>query len=109
MLVWYLNDPGYALVQVMVTIFSGFFYVLYLFEAKPFIDTELNRLQIINELFFLCVVYHMLVFTDYSPTADTKIMAGWSMLFVSIANVIYPNLTGMVAAMAPDIINSCKK
>lgn len=66
-------------------------------------DKELNNLQIINELFFLGILYHLIVFTDYTQEAEIKVNAGWSMLAVSLINFLWPNLWGMMKGLSPDI------
>lgn len=68
----------------------------------------MNKLQVINELFFLAILYHLLVFTDYARTAETKFNAGWSMLLISLTNFLWPNLYGMIIAIAPEMADAIK-
>lgn len=105
---FYFYEEQHTLLQVMVNIISGFLFVLFLVAYLPFNDKPMNYLQACNEAFYVIISYHQLIFTDYARTAKTKVMAGWSMVFVSVFNLLFPNLYMVLAEMLPDIIqNMC--
>ena len=107
-LVYYYTDQVYILVQIFLTIILTVLYTLYLVTVKPFLDRDMNHLMVVNEFFFLAILYHLIVFTDYAQTAEIKFNAGWSMLLISMANFVWPNLTGMVQGLAPEIVEVAK-
>jgi hypothetical protein len=66
-------------------------------------DRDYNTLQVINEISYLLTSFHLIVFTDYNPDVEAKLLAGWSMIFFSIANLVWPNLIILVRGMWPEI------
>lgn len=79
---------------------------MYLKTYKPYRDSMMNRLLEVNEGFFLIILYHLILFTDYVKDAETKFAVGWSMLLVSMCNFLWPNLLWMVDELRPDIIEA---
>jgi hypothetical protein len=75
----------------MVNITSSAWFVTYLITWKPFSEKAMNNLQICNELAFVLMCYHQLVFTDFSKSANQKSLAGWSMVIIGCLNLIWPN------------------
>jgi hypothetical protein len=51
----------------------------------------------------LLTSFHLISFTDYNPNVDAKLLAGWSMIFFSIANLVWPNLVILVRGMWPEV------
>ena len=104
-LVYNLSDPSYILVQVFSVISMSFYYAVYLIKFKPYVNQSVNRVHIVNEVFLVGITYHLLVFTDYAQTAETKYLAGWSMLLMSVANFLVPN----AASVAWHLLGDFKK
>lgn len=44
-----------------------------------------------------------ITFTDFNPDAYAKVLMGWVLIVIVIANLIWPNGTTMVAGIWPDI------
>jgi len=93
----------------MVNLVLALGFTCYLIHFKPFLDRDYNTLQVINEISYLITSFHLIAFTDYNSDVDMKILAGWSMIFFSIANLVWPNLVILVQGMYPEIKESCKK
>lgn len=94
-LVYNLTDPTYILVQIFAVISMSFYYSLYLIHFKPYVNQSINRVHIVNEVFLIGITYHLLVFTDYAQTAETKYLAGWSMLLLCATNFLIPNVASV--------------
>jgi hypothetical protein len=77
--------------------------LLYLVHFKPYVDKDVNRLQVINEGAFLLMSYQIIAFTDFNPDVDIKSLFGWTMVFTSGINFVYPNLYLVCVGMWPDI------
>jgi hypothetical protein len=86
-----------------VNIYLSFLFLLYLVHFKPYIDKEVNSLQVINEGAFLLMSYQIIAFTDFNPDVDIKNYFGWTMVFTSGINFVYPNLYLVCVGMWPDI------
>lgn len=92
----------------MGNILLGLMFVLYLAKYKPFIEDFDNKLQLINEIVYVILAYHQLMFTDYVTEAETKSMVGWSWVMVALVNLVFPNLYLVIDGMWPDIKRSCR-
>ena len=62
----------------------------------------MNFINIANESAYLLVSLHQICFTDFISSAKVKSMMGWSMVLVSIANMLFPNLYLVVKALWVD-------
>ena len=85
------------------------FFCAYLCHFRPFIEPEENRMQILNEVCYLCVSVLYFCFTDFNPDPEIKIHCGWVVILIVISNLIWPNLTFMLRGVSPDCIKICKK
>jgi len=65
--------------------------MLYLAHYKPFFDERLNQLNLFNEGLYCILTYHQIAFTDYNTDIDTKLTMSWSMVYLSIAHLLFPN------------------
>jgi len=70
---------------------------------NPYVDKDVNRLQVINEGAFLLMSYQIIAFTDFNPDVDNKNFFGWTMVFTSGINFIFPNFYLVCVGMWPDI------
>ena len=75
----------------------------YLIRYRPFIESEMNNVQIINEVYYTVISYHQLMFTDFVQDASGKNLVGWSMVCMCLLNLIFPNLYLVIQKMIPDI------
>ena len=60
-LVYLIEQPVIQTWFLMVMSFAQFIYLL---KVKPFEDSMTNKVEIMNEIFFLIAIYHMYVFSD---------------------------------------------
>ena len=107
LLAFYLYQPSFTPFQVLINIQMNFLFNVYLVAYNPLTDPSKNRLNIINELFFLVLCYHQLAFTDFNQSVRAKFMMGWSFVFVSIFNFFWPNIYLVIAEAWPAVILSC--
>jgi hypothetical protein len=77
--------------------------MLYLIQFKPYIDKDVNFLQILNEGIYLLISYNLFAFTDFNQDVSSKSIFGWVMVFLSIFNFCYPNLYLVLTTLWPDI------
>jgi len=95
-------EEHFALFQIMSNIVIAFVFVLYLIEFRPFVEKEINQIQIVNELAYVALSFHQLCFTDFA-SAEVKNIAGWSFVTLAVLNLLFPNLYLVVKSMYPDI------
>jgi len=99
---WY--QPEYTFFQVMANVQISFIFVLYMVKFRPFLDEEMNKLQIINEYVFVVITYHQLLFTDFVDDASSKNLMGWSFVLCSLGNMIWPNGYLVVVNLIPSVV-----
>ena len=61
---------------------------MYLASVMPFETKKLNYLEILNEACILGASYHLLVFTDFVPSDDLQYMSGWSLISLTLINML---------------------
>ena len=65
---------------------------MYLAVIKPYKEAWINKLDMLNELGYLSLSYHMIGFTDINPIVENKQILGWSMVGVAVLNLMMPNI-----------------
>ena len=70
-------------IAVMINIQLSILFTSYLILIKPFKSLLVNCIQMFNEACLMAVNYHMLLFTDYIPDNELKVMICWSVLMVT--------------------------
>ena len=68
--------------------------------ARPFKTKAERRIEIFNEVILMSVLYTMMLFTDFVPEVETKVLIGWLSCFLVALHFIV-NLAIM-------LITSCK-
>jgi len=89
--------------QVFMNICLSMMFSCYLISYRPFIEPEMNTIQIINEVYYTVISYHQLMFTDFVNDASGKNLVGWSMVCMCLLNLVFPNLYLVIQEMIPDI------
>ena len=56
--------------------------------TKPFENPVLNKMEIFNEICIIVVGYHLILFTDYAPDEDTQYKGGWSIIGITVLNIV---------------------
>lgn len=59
---------------------------------RPHHEKRANMFEVYNEYCFMLLGYHLFLLTDYNESAKAKLMTGWSMVILSLANLLVPNL-----------------
>lgn len=47
-------------------------------QLMPFKDSVSNKMELINEMGIVIVMYHMICFTDFNPSKEAAVQMGWS-------------------------------
>ena len=84
--------------------------LIYLGWFRPFEDQRLVNLEIMNECTSLILLYHLMLFTDFVPEAETRYLIGWSFIFFVVANMAV-HFTILIKDMIADVKENecCKK
>ena len=77
---------------------------MYLTVMKPYMERWINQLDMVNELGYLLLSYHMIGFTDINPSIENKRTLGWSMVTMAILNLLIPNVFLVIRALIKDCI-----
>jgi hypothetical protein len=68
----------------------------------------MNRLEIFNESCILAASYHLFSFTDFVPEPDLQYRIGWSLIGVTVFNIVM-NMFFMIYMTAKKIKLLCQK
>ena len=93
----------------MTNLVTTFYFMIYLVSYKPFINSEINTFQVINQFFILILIYHHLLFTDIVSSPEIKLTAGWSFILFSIINFFWPNFFLLLRHQWPGVKALFKK
>jgi hypothetical protein len=61
---------------------------MYITYVKPFEIPLLNYMEVFNEVCVLIATYHLFLFTDFVPDPELRYSIGWSIIGVTIVNII---------------------
>lgn len=62
--------PEYANFQVSIYVLSSCYTLMYAIQVKPYDNEDLNKQEVINEIFVLISSYFMLIFSDWIPNNE---------------------------------------
>jgi hypothetical protein len=96
------DQPG---LQLIVFFLQSVIVFIYIIHAKPFDDSELNRIEIFNEMCILVTAYHLVCFTDLIPD-DLEYDEIHKGIGISMVAVTALNVTVNTCIM---IYKTCKK
>lgn len=60
----------------------------YLLKVRPFAENFNNHLETFNEICILIGTYHLLAFTDFVDDSQLKYKMGWSLIIISLLNIV---------------------
>lgn len=86
---YFLSYDEHVALQIILNLLLSHFFTCYLIIFKPFSDPLTNNLEIFNEITYLIVSYHQVCFTDHNLHAETKLIAGNSMIAISVLNFCF--------------------
>jgi predicted membrane channel-forming protein YqfA (hemolysin III family) len=84
-------------------------FLLYLVAYKPFLDRWTFRINVCNEFIMYMVSMLWITFTDFNQDAYAKVMMGWLVIFLVIANLLIPNGFILVRGLWFDTKKACCK
>ena len=62
--------------------------VIYLLSYWPFEEDLFTKLEVLNEITTVFLLYCMLCFTDWVPGADTRYTIGWVFILITCTNLL---------------------
>ena len=62
--------------------------LIYLTFVRPFEITLMNNMEIFNEFCVFLATTHLFQFTDYVPDPEIQYFFGWSIIGVTLLNII---------------------
>ena len=62
--------------------------IIYNKLVRPFESPLLNKLEIFNELCIMVAAYHLFIFTQYVDDQEMQYNVGWSMIGVTVLNIV---------------------
>ena len=69
---------------------------------QPFEEVKIFRLEVMNELTNIILLYHLFFFTDFVGDAEVRYQIGWSFIAVTAGNM-FVHFTLMVINMVCDL------
>jgi hypothetical protein len=104
---FYLYEPVYTLLQIILTVWISLGFAVYLIHIMPHKDKLTNKIEIYNEICYLLLSYTLFLLTDFNPDAEVKNTVGWYMVGISAFNLICPNLLFLVYNLIISIKEAC--
>ena len=80
------ND--YAQAQLMLMFSLSMIYLSFLLRTMPLASRRANQLEIFNEITMLMLLYILLLFTQFVPSAAARYNCGYAYMFVNGANIL---------------------
>jgi len=69
--------PNLRLFQIFGTIVLSIIYVIYTMTTMPFLEPQMNRQELFNEVFILISSYFLLMYTEWTQDDQTRYSIGW--------------------------------
>jgi hypothetical protein len=63
--------------------------LVYLIKVRPFNSSLLNTIEIFNEGCLLLALYHVYLFTEYSPDPGFRYNVGWALIILTLLNMLF--------------------
>ena len=80
--------------------------IIYLVKFKPLESTFQSRMELMNEITLILLVYCMILFTDYVAEAATRYQAGFAFLAIAGSNITV-HLTFLVWEVLKSLFGCC--
>ena len=74
--------------QLLIIYYENLFVLLYTGQ-KPLVGRMLNRYEMVNEIVVFTVCWHLMFFTDWVDTEDSKVKFGWSMITIIVLHMLF--------------------
>ena len=104
MIIMFMNHAAFQLQSIN---FALLYVMIQNGSIEPFKTKTLAHLDLFNELSILLIFYHMLVFTPFVHSADRKTEAGWSVIVVTVINIVI-NLAYLAISSIRQLIRKCR-
>lgn len=86
----------------MANAYLSLAFLMYLAAYKPFLDQTTFRINVWNEFSMYAVSMIYITFTDFNQDPYAKVMMGWLVVGLCIANLILPNGFVMISGLWTD-------
>ncbi|TNV85393.1 hypothetical protein FGO68_gene4317 [Halteria grandinella] len=74
--------------QIQILVFHSFLMFIYLLLTKPFTSKRLYYIELFNEGTVYIASMHLFIFTDFGPSADVQYAMGWSLIGITLLNIV---------------------
>ena len=79
---------NYPAAQIMLMMVNSLVSLTYLITFKPFESNVTNTLEIVNEVFIMVSVYHLIGFSDFVTDPYLKYYIGWSINLLVVLQIL---------------------
>jgi len=79
---------GFLWGQLAIQFFCSVTMIIYLGTYEPFEDPIFTKIELMNEITSVFLLYHMFCFTDWVPNASDRYIMGWSFICFTSLNLI---------------------
>ena len=93
--------------QLAIQFFCSVTMIIYLCTFWPFVEPIFTKIEIMNEVTSIFLLYHMFTFTDWVPDASVRYLLGWSFIAVISANLAF-HLSILTRSSIAKIFTTCK-
>ena len=105
---FFYSDPIFTCLQVFFNLLLSFLFLAYLLVMKPYECPYTQKLEVINELTYTVISYHLICFTDFNPDPEAKLFFGYTLIGCSILNMLFPNLYLVLGDILPVLYEEIK-
>lgn len=80
--------PEVFILQYFVLTASGIVLVTFICYVWPYNSSLSNRMELINEIVIIFIMYHILCFTDFTQSLTVRHYLGYSVIVCMLLNLI---------------------
>ena len=82
--------------------------IIYLLTWWPFETRLFTKIEVLNEVTSLLLIYHLFMFTDWLPLAQTRYLMGWSFIAVTVMNLLF-HLSNLLSNTVGSLRRKCRR
>ena len=79
--------PKYLFTQYFTVTVTGVATIALIGSQRPFISKNRNRAEILQEIVIICIMYHVLCFTDFVPDPALRNLVGYSLISCTLLHL----------------------
>ena len=94
--------------QLAIQFFCSITMIIYLLYWWPFETPFFTKIEVLNEVTSILLVYHLFMFTDWLPLAQTRYIMGWSFITVTVMNLAF-HLFNLISNSVSSMRMKCRR